>query len=165
MPESEQHRILKYKARDQFLGQGYSLLSLDREVVEGYRPDIILENEDEVLFVEIVATSDHELKNDLMYHGKPVRFVKYYTLDSWLKSYYRGLRKSPIKIMEDIFEALPTDGTISTKQLAKRIGSTWRTTEAYLRLIVWVQSCPKIISERAGKRIKTYRREWGNLPE
>lgn len=163
MSESKQHKMLKHKIKEQFLSRGYSLLSLDREVVDGYRPDIILENEEEVLFVEIVATSDHELDDNLTYHGKPVRFVKYYTLDSWARAKLgTGTRKSPEEVIKSIIHQLNRNPKF-TDQIAKEIGSSWATAQKYLRLIVWIQSCPKISRIPIGKK-ETWRREWGRIP-
>ncbi len=84
MSESVQHKLIKEKARDTFLRLGYTLKSFDREIVNGYKPDLILENDYEVLFVEAVVTSDHDLADNLKYNGKPVRFVKYYSLTPWM---------------------------------------------------------------------------------
>ena len=97
MPESQQHKLLKKKARDTFLKIGYDLVSFDEETVEGYRPDIILENEREVLFVEAVVTSDHDPEEVVpMYRGKPVRFIKYYSLDPWIsRTIYKQPRAPP----------------------------------------------------------------------
>ena len=87
MTESQQHKLLKHVAKDTLLCLGYNLVSFDSEVVYGYKPDLILENEHEVLFVEVVVTSDHVLKKEnIRYKEKPVRFIKYYSLDSWMKS-------------------------------------------------------------------------------
>lgn len=164
MSESKQHRMLKHKTKEQFLDRGYSLVSFDREVVNGYRPDIILENEEEVLFVEIVATSDHELEDNLTYHGKPIRFVKYYTLDSWVKTNLgTGTRKSPEEVIKSIFYQLNRNPKF-TDQIAKEIGSSWATAQKYLELVHWIQQCPKIVREQPGKRIETWKREWGRIP-
>ncbi|GAG56969.1 unnamed protein product [marine sediment metagenome] len=162
MSESKQHKTLKHKAKEQFLNRGYFLSSFDREVVDGYRPDIILENDEEVLFVEIVVTSDHELEDDLTYHNKPVRFIKYYTLDSWVKTNLgTGTRKSPEEIIREIMAALGPDQKY-TEQVANDIGSSWETVWKYLRLIAWIQSCPKVSRIPIGKK-ETWRREWGSL--
>lgn len=97
MPESQQHKLLKKKAMDTFLKLGYELVSFDRETVEGYRPDLILENKREVLFVEAVVTSDHDPKEVVdMHRGKPVRFIKYYSIDPWIsRTIYRKPRPPP----------------------------------------------------------------------
>lgn len=60
-----------------YVDKGYTLLSLDGITINGYRPDIILENNDEVLFIEIVVSSDHkDSKIPENYRSKPVRFIK-----------------------------------------------------------------------------------------
>ena len=75
-------------------------------------------------------------------------------------------RKSSIEILEIIFEALPTDGTVTVKQLAKRIKSTWRTADAYLDIIWRIQHGPRIMPMRAeGTRIVNWRKDYGKLPE
>ena len=152
MSESKQHNMLKYEAKERFQNLGYELISFDKLTVNGYRPDIILENDEEVLFVEIVATSDHELKDGITYNNKPVRFIKYYTLDSWLKSNLgTGTRKSPEEIISQIMIALGQDFKF-TDQIATDISSSWETTWNYLKLINWIQTCPKISSVYIGKR-------------
>ena len=75
-------------------------------------------------------------------------------------------RKTAIEIIETIFEALPTDGTVTVKQLAKRIESTWRTTDAYLDIIWRIQHGPRVITMRSeGTRIVNWRKDYGKLPD
>ena len=92
MTESKQHLAIKNNTVNTFLDLGYSLISLDEITVDHYKPDLILENDYEVLFVEIVVSSDHH-EDDVVseYNGKPVRFIKYYSLD-WFK-YNRGKKQ------------------------------------------------------------------------
>jgi len=73
-------------------------------------------------------------------------------------------RKSPDEIIKALMENLGQTHK-TTDQMAKDIGSSWETAWKYLNLILWVQSCPKVINEKIGKRIDTWKREWGRLPE
>jgi len=75
----------------------------------------------------------------------------------------RDKRKNPEDIIRGIMIALGQDQKY-TQQIAKEIGSSWETVYNYLKLIVWIQSCPKIMRIPIGKK-ETWRREWGRLPE
>jgi len=72
-------------------------------------------------------------------------------------------RKSAEEIIREIMVALGPDQKY-TEQIAKDIGSSWETAWKYLRLIIWIQSCPKVARIPIGKK-ETWRREWGRLPE
>jgi len=71
-------------------------------------------------------------------------------------------RKSPEEIIHLLMENLSSQQK-TTDQVAKAINSSWGTTWGYLNLIVWVQSCPKVIKDRLGKS-DTWKREWGRIP-
>lgn len=75
----------------------------------------------------------------------------------------RGRRKNAEEIIREIMVALGQDQKY-TQQIAKDIGSSWETVYNYLKLIVWIQSCPKVSRIPIGKK-ETWRREWGRLPE
>jgi len=166
MGESKQHKMLKNETKEHFQNKGYNLISFDREIVDGYRPDIILENEEEVLFVEVVATSDHDLEKEYTYNGKPVRYVKYYTLDSWLRGKVTNRpvfkRKNTEEIVKRIMQALNSNFK-TVDAISKEIECVWRTTYDYLNLIFYIQSCPKIIKMKAGKRIYFMGTSWGDV--
>jgi hypothetical protein len=53
----------------------------------------------------------------------------------------------------------------TTQQVADMIGSSWETAFNYLNIILYVQSCPNVVMSRVGKRIHTWKREWGRLPQ
>ena len=72
-------------------------------------------------------------------------------------------RKDAEEIIHQIFIKLGQDQKY-TEQIAKDIGSSWETAYKYLKLIVWIQSCPKLSRIPIGKK-ETWRREWGRLPE
>ena len=76
----------------------------------------------------------------------------------------QGFRKSPEEIIQALMEALGQNQK-TTDQLSVEIGSSWETVWKYLKLIIYVQSCPKVINEKVGKRIETWKREWGRLPK
>ena len=73
-------------------------------------------------------------------------------------------RKSPAEIIRALMEALGQDAK-TTDQLSVEVGSSWETVWKYLNIIIYVQSCPKVIHERIGKRIEVWKREWGRLPK
>ena len=73
-------------------------------------------------------------------------------------------RKSPTDIVKLIIEALSSEQK-TTQQVADMVGSSWETAFNYLNIITYVQSCPKVVMDRVGKRIHTWKREWGRLPE
>ena len=72
-------------------------------------------------------------------------------------------RKSPEEIVYAIMEALGQDQQF-TDEVAHTINSNWETTWKYLKLIQYVQECPKIVTARIGNK-RTWKREWGRLPE
>ena len=63
-----------------------------------------------------------------------------------------------------IMEALESE-PLNINELSKKAGVSWMIARKYLSLIEWIQNCPQIRSGSGGKRIKTYRREWGKLPD
>lgn len=75
----------------------------------------------------------------------------------------RSKRKSAEEIIREIMTALEPDQKY-TEQIANDIGSSWETAWKYLRLIAWIQSCPKVSRIPIGKK-ETWRRDWGRLPE
>ncbi len=124
MVESKQHLLLKTTAKDRFINSGYELVSFDQVTVHGYKPDIILENDYEVLFVEVVVTSDHDLSEvPLRYKNKPVRFIKYYSLESWLP-YFGKNRKTTIEVSEGVWKKL---------NVSKNLGETFN--DVLMRLL------------------------------
>ena len=75
----------------------------------------------------------------------------------------RGKRKNAEEIITEIMLVLGQEQKF-TDQIAKDIGSSWETAWKYLKLIVWIQSCPNVSRVRIGHK-ETWRREWGRLPE
>lgn len=73
-------------------------------------------------------------------------------------------RKSPTEIVKLIMETL-SDEQKTTQQIANMVGSSWETVYNYLNIITYVQNCPKVVMSRVGKRIHTWKREWGRLPK
>ena len=73
-------------------------------------------------------------------------------------------RKNPVKNVRSLMEVLETE-PLNVHELSKKAGISWVTAARYLDMMEWIQSCPGIRSGSGGKRIKTYRREWGKLPE
>lgn len=71
-------------------------------------------------------------------------------------------RKSPEEIIHLLLETLSSQQK-TTDQVAKSINSSWETTWSYLNLIIWIQSCPKVIKDKIGKS-DTWKREWGKIP-
>ena len=73
-------------------------------------------------------------------------------------------RKNAKTIIKALMMALGTE-QLTTQQVADLIGSSWETAYTYLHTIVYIQTCPKVVMDRVGKRIHTWKREWGRLPE
>ncbi len=67
-------------------------------------------------------------------------------------------------ITSSLMESLESE-PLNINELSKKAGVSWMIARKYLGLIEWIQNCPKIRSGSGGKRIKTWRREWGNLPD
>lgn len=55
---SKLHHDLLVKAINDYLKRGYRLLMLDRNLTGDYRPDAVVENEEEMVIIEAVVTSD-----------------------------------------------------------------------------------------------------------
>lgn len=72
-------------------------------------------------------------------------------------------RKNAEEIIREIMGTLGSEQKY-TDQIATDISSSWETVYNYLKLILWIQSCPKIMRIPIGKK-ETWRREWGRLPE
>lgn len=72
-------------------------------------------------------------------------------------------RKNPTEIVKSLMEVLESE-PLNVHELSKKAGISWATASKYLEMMEWLQGCPKIRSGSGGKRIKTYRREWGKLP-
>ena len=73
-------------------------------------------------------------------------------------------RKKPEEIVRSIIESLETE-SLNTHGIASKAGISWATAWKYLRMIQWIQACPKVRSESGGKRIDIWRIERGKLPE
>ena len=128
--ERIEHINLKKWALNKYKKLGYNLISFDKEItryksngiVLTYKPDLILENDEEVLFIEAVITSDHNSNKVISkYRGKPVRFIKYYSLDHWPKMPSRKrwviMKKNKVKIPRLFLEALGLEYGIENKIL------------------------------------------------
>jgi len=55
---SKSHHDLLVKAINEYLENGYRLLMLNRSLTKSYRPDAVVENDEEIVIIEAVVTSD-----------------------------------------------------------------------------------------------------------
>jgi hypothetical protein len=75
-------------------------------------------------------------------------------------------KRNAVESIEEIFRALPLDGTVSAAQLAVRLGSTWGVANKYLTLIWRIQHGPRVIAMREeGTQNVNWRRDYGSLPD
>ena len=72
-------------------------------------------------------------------------------------------RKEPTEIMRILMEALLTENQ-NTDMISKSTGVSWETTWKYLKVITWIQDCPRVSTERVG-RSQLWSRSRGRLPE
>lgn len=54
---SNLHQSILVKAINEYIEQGYSLVALGQTIMKGYRPDAIVENNDEIVIIESVVSS------------------------------------------------------------------------------------------------------------
>lgn len=53
------HQQLLVDTINKFLEKGYTLRTLNTTIYDGYRPDAVMENNDETIIIEVVVSSDH----------------------------------------------------------------------------------------------------------
>ena len=99
--------------------QGYKLLMLNRSLTEDYRPDAVVKNEQEIVIIEVVVTSDRVQKvEDLQ-----TLFSKRLRIDKRVGRNNRGYRmgrriKTSVALDEDLL--LWIDKMVETKRFANR---------------------------------------------
>lgn len=67
------------------------------------------------------------------------------------------------EIMKTLMEALQPEFQ-NTDSVAKVAGVSWVTAWKYLRLITWIQACPRVNRDRVG-RSEIWSRNRGRLPD
>lgn len=55
---SKLHHDLLVEAINDYLERGYRLLMLNRSLTEDYSPDAVVKNEEEIVIIEVMVTSD-----------------------------------------------------------------------------------------------------------
>ena len=59
---SESHQSILVKTINEYFEKGYKLISLNSNLTDNYRPDAVMENEDEMVIIEVIITSDRTRK-------------------------------------------------------------------------------------------------------
>ena len=72
-------------------------------------------------------------------------------------------KREPTEILRNLMEALQPEYQ-NTDTISKRAGVSWVTAWKYLKLIVWIQDCPKVARDRVG-RSEIWNRNRGRLPD
>lgn len=69
-----------------------------------------------------------------------------------------GKRRSPEEIIDAFFDVLPVNSQNPLSVVARKAGLDWKTAARYCKLILHIQSKPKLIEGKVGDR-KAYRRQ------
>jgi len=115
---SKSHQSILVKAINEYFERGYKLISLGSNLTDNYRPDAVMENDDEMVIIEAIVTSDRtqEVDDIQKFFEKKLRIDK--RMKNPKTSNKKETRERVLKLFE---EAYPQDLYIVEVSLKARI--------------------------------------------
>ena len=105
---SNSHQSILVKAINEYFNRDYKLISLNSYLTDNYRPDAVMENEDEIVIIEAIITSDKTQKVDDIqkFFTKKLRIDKRMKKPKRSKTSY-GIEVTKEKVFKVFEEAYP----------------------------------------------------------
>ena len=131
---SHSHKSILVKTINEYFERGYKLISLNSNLTDSYRPDAVMENNDEMVIIEAIVTSDRTQKlEDLQ-----KLFNKKLRIDKRMKKPKRPkTSNSPEENKASVFkvyeEAYPQD--LSIVEASLKAGVSDPTGAMYIRIL------------------------------
>ena len=102
---SNSHQSILVEAINEYFDRDYKLISLNSNLTDNYRPDAVMENEDEMVIIEAIITSDRTQKVDDIQKF----FTKKLRIDKRMKKPKRSKTSGGIEVTKErvfkVFEA------------------------------------------------------------
>jgi len=131
---SESHKSILVKAINEYFESGYKLISLDSNLTDNYRPDAVMENDDEMVIIEAIVTSDRTQKVDELQK----LFKKKLRIDKRMKNpkrpkTYGSPEENKASVFKVFEEAYPQD--LSIVEASLKAGVSDPTGAVYIRIL------------------------------
>jgi len=134
MPPKALHKSILIKAINEYFERGYKLIGLDSNLTDNYRPDAVMENDEEIVIIEAVVTSDRKQNvEDLQpLFSKTIRIDKRRVKPKRTKI-SGSIEETKAKILKVFVEAHPQD--ISIAEVSRRSQFSEVTGASYVRIL------------------------------
>lgn len=134
MPPKALHKSILIKAINEYFERGYKLIGLDSNLTDNYRPDAIMENDEEIVIIEAVVTSDRKQNmEDLQpLFSKTIRIDKR-RVKPKRTIVSRSIEETKSMVLRVFEEAYPQD--VSIAEVSRRSGFSDPTGAMYIRIL------------------------------
>jgi len=131
---SKSHQSILVKTINEYFERGYKLISLDSNLTDNYRPDAVMENDDEMVIIEAIVTSNRTQKVDELQKF----FKKKLRIDKRMKKPKRSktsgsIEETKSKFLKVFEDAYPQDLSIS--EVSRRSHFSEVTSSSYVRIL------------------------------
>ena len=149
---SNLHKSILIKAINEYFERGYKLIGLDSNLTDNYRPDAVMENNEEIVVIEAIVTSESKKSvEDLQpLFSKTIR-IDNRRIKPKRTKISRSTEDTKDKVFKTFQEAYPQD--LSIVELSRKTGISDPTGAMYIRIL---EAEGKVILTRIVGRSKMF---------